>query len=292
MKILKFCRTITSKPVYTFLPLVLLFLMSSSLGWAQTRYAQQKVIVQFGSDVSIAGKTHTGLTGFDQVASRYQVHTITRMYPFLDHLEPTEKTAENLTALRRSYYVHYRAQIKPERVARDMSVQPEVTYAEPVLIHRPSGTVNLEDPDDALYKEQTYLRHLRLPEAWEIVKGEDQSPPVVIAIVDGGSDWRHEDLIGNVWTNEDEIPGNGIDDDDNGFIDDVHGVNFANENEMDNDPTGLAATPGSARHGTAVAGVASAVTDNGTGIAGAAWNAQLMHVNVGCPDSDGFFCSS
>ena len=278
-----------SKPIFTFVSLILLFITSASWGQTQTIYVPKKVIVQFGSDVSISGKNSTGLTGFDQVAAHYQVHRITRMYPFLDHLEPTEKTAKNLAALRRTYYVHYGARIKPERVARDLSGEPGVTYAEPVPIYRVHGIMSQEEPDDVMYEEQTYLRHLRLPEAWETVKGEDQSPPVVIAIVDGGSDWRHEDLIGNVWTNEDEIPGNGIDDDNNGFIDDVHGVNFANGDKTDNDPTGLPETPVNASHGTEVAGVASAVTDNGIGGAGAAWNAQLMHVNVSCSHSD-LFC--
>lgn len=79
----------------------------------------------------------------------------------------------------------------------------------------------------------------------------------------------HEDLRANVWTNPDEVAGNGVDDDVNGFIDDVHGVNFENGDDTNNDPTGLPETPARA-HGTAVAGVAGAVTDNGVGIAGAA----------------------
>ena len=59
---------------------------------------------------------------------------------------------------------------------------------------------------------------------------------MVIAIVDNGTDWQHEDLLANVWTNANEIPGNGIDDDNNGFIDDVHGVNFCNGDNTNNDP--------------------------------------------------------
>ena len=61
------------------------------------------------------------------------------------------------------------------------------------------------------------------------------SPPVVIAIVDVGSDWRHEDLLANVWTNAIEIPDNGMDDDNNGFVDDVHGVNLCNRDDTNND---------------------------------------------------------
>ena len=109
-----------------------------------------------------------------------------------------------------------------------------------------------------MYSQQTELRQLRLPEAWDEVKSEGGAPRVVIAIVDGGGEWRHEDLRANVWTNPGEVADNGVDDDGNGFIDDVHGVNFANGDDTDNDPTGLPETPSNAQHGTAVAGSASA----------------------------------
>ena len=165
---------------------------------------------------------------------------------------------------------------------------PGVAYAEPLFMHRIDALQ--ADPNDPLYSDQTHLRHMRMPQAWDIVKGSEGNPPVVIAIVDGGTDWRHEDLLGNVWTNSGEIADNGIDDDQNGFIDDVHGVNLANEDDTDNDPTGLLATPGSALHGTASAGAAGAVTDNGIGIAGASWNAELMLINAGCLTHDFGIC--
>ena len=159
-------------------------------------------------------------------------------------------------------------------------------------MNRTRGPVRREriNPNDPRFNEQPELELMRLPEAWDVVKGEDGSPRVVIAVVDGGGEWRHEDLRANVWTNEDEIPDNGIDDDNNGFIDDVHGVNFANGDDTNNDPTGLPETPGSALHGTTVAGSASAVTDNSVGVAGAAWNAELMHINAGCAGGDNLIC--
>ena len=201
-------------------------------------------------------------------------------------MEPTLKTAQNLGALRRTYYVRYRADTDPERVARALSAVRSVVYAEPVMINRVLDFEPQTDPADSLYGDQTYLRHMRLPEAWDLVKAEDGTPPVVIAIVDSGSDWRHEDLLANVWVNEEEIPGNGIDDDENGFVDDLHGVNFANGDKMDHDPK---QQPGHT-HGTLVAGAASAVTDNAIGLAGAAWNAELMHVNTACWDEVGLIC--
>ena len=245
----------------------------------QPAFEPRVVVVQFEPGIVIGERAaKTGLTAFDRTVARYQVEVIERAFPFLDYVEPTPKTAKNLAALRRTYYVRYRTETDPEHVARVLSAVQDIVYAEPVLVNRVFDSGPQTDPSDSFYGEQTYLRHMRLPEAWDLVKAEDGTPPVVIAIVDSGADWDHEDLLANVWTNEDEIPGNGIDDDANGFIDDVHGANFANEDNMDHDPK---PKPGS-DHGTLVAGAASAVTDNATGLAGAAWNAELMHVNVDC----------
>ena len=198
------------------------------------------VVVQFEAGIFLPGKTATtGLQVFDRKAAAYEVHTIERMYPFLDHVEPTPKTRRNLLALRRTYYVRYSAIVSPERVSKDLALAPGVVYAEQVPVNRTRGPVHWEriDPNDPGFNDQPELRLMRLPEAWDVVKSSDGVPKVVIAIVDDGGEWWHEDLQANVWTNEDEIPGNGIDDDNNGFIDDVHGVNFANGDDTDNDPT-------------------------------------------------------
>ena len=98
--------------------------------------------------------------------------------------------------------------------------------------------------------------------AWDVVRGQDGD--VVIGIVDGGTDWQHEDLRANVWVNSDEVFGNGVDDDNNGYVDDVNGWNFANDSAK---PTGMEGTHGIFQ-ATAVAGIAAAVTNNGAGIAG------------------------
>ncbi len=251
-----------------------------ALAQEQPAYEPHVVVVQFEPGIVIGeGVAKAGLQVFDRMAARYGVHTIERVFPFLDHVQPTPETARNLAALRRTYYVRYSADDDPGDVAKALMDVPGVTYAEthavPVLASRLMGSDVIVEPDDSLFSAQTYLRHMRLPEAWDIVKGEDGAPPVVIAITDLGGDWRHEDLLANVWTNANEIPGNGIDDDNNGFIDDVHGVNLLNRDDADNDPY----TPGGIPHGTHVAGAASAVTDNSAGVAGAAWNARVMHIS-------------
>ncbi len=102
--------------------------------------------------------------------------------------------------------------------------------------------------------------------AWDITKG---SKKVVVAIIDTGMDWNHPDLKNQVWTNEGEIPGDGIDNDGNGYIDDVHGwnANANNGNPMDGNS-----------HGTHCAGTIGAEHNNGIGVAGVMSEVQMMPV--------------
>ncbi|MDE2731374.1 MAG: S8 family serine peptidase, partial [Bacteroidota bacterium] len=275
---------------HRYIPLVPVLLLCTDRTWAQNapEVMPHVVVVQFEEGLSLPGNAaKTGLQIFDQKAAAYRVHTIERIFPFLDHVDPMPRTRRNLLALRRTYYVRYSADVDAERVFKDLALAPGIVYAEPVPVNRTRGPVHWKrtDPNDPRFADQSELRLMQLPEAWDVVKGSDGE--VVIAVVDDGGEWRHEDLHANVWTNEDEIPGNGIDDDSNGFIDDVHGVNFANGDDTDNDPTG----PPESMHGTWVAGLASAVTDNNVGIAGAAWNAEIMHINSACPGRVFFVCT-
>jgi len=116
-----------------------------------------------------------------------------------------------------------------------------------------------------------------LPEAWGIETGN--TTPIVIAVLDDGVDLSHPDL--NIFTNPGEVPGNGIDDDGNGWIDDVHGWDFHND---DSDPSPIVPSD---NHGTAVAGVAAAIGNNGSGGAGASWMAQILPVKIARDDLDG-----
>jgi len=106
------------------------------------------------------------------------------------------------------------------------------------------------------------------PEAWDIETGNSD---VIIAFIDSGIDYTHPDLASKIWINLDEIPGNGIDDDNNGYIDDVRGWDFYYD---DNDPLDENG------HGTICAGIAAAVSNNGVGIAGVCWDCQIMPLKV------------
>ena len=279
--------------ILTVLQLLVVMIAPRALAQDSPEYVSNVVVVQFAPEVLVANKASTaGLQVFDRRAAQYGVQLIERAFPFLDHVDPTPETQRNLMALRRTYYVRYSADTAPERVSEDLATAPGVVYAEPVPVNRLYGPISGErlDPNDPEFSRQTELLALNLPEAWDVVKGSDGDPKVIIAVVDGGAEWQHEDLLANVWTNSDEIAGNGADDDNNGFIDDIHGANFANNDSTDNNPAGLPNSPRSSLHGTAVAGAAGGVTNNGVGIAGAAWNAQLMHVNVGCLGFDGLTC--
>ncbi|MEG4634827.1 S8 family peptidase, partial [Microcoleus sp. AR_TQ3_B6] len=102
------------------------------------------------------------------------------------------------------------------------------------------------------------------PEAWDIQTG---NPNQVIGVLDTGVDYNHPDLVGNIWTNPGEVAGDGIDNDSNGYIDDIRGWDFAYN---DNNPMDVNS------HGTHVSGTIAGKGNNGVGVTGVAWNAKIM----------------
>ena len=124
-------------------------------------------------------------------------------------------------------------------------------------------------PDDPYYGQQWAPAIMSLPQAWEeFTTGgiTATGDTIVVAVIDGGADWGHEDL--NCWVNNNEIPNNGIDDDNNGYIDDFHGWNAYNHNGY----------VGSNNHGTHVSGIIGAIGNNGKGVCGVNWNVKVMSI--------------
>ena len=124
-------------------------------------------------------------------------------------------------------------------------------------------------PDDPYYSLQWAPAIMSLPQAWEeFTTGgvTATGDTIVVAVIDGGADWTHEDL--NCWVNTNEIPNNMIDDDDNGYIDDYHGWNAYNHNGY----------VGSSNHGTHVSGIIGALGNNGKGVCGVNWNVRVMSI--------------
>ena len=152
------------------------------------------------------------------------------------------------------------------RAVRDLEVNPAVVYAEPDYQAQLITT-----PNDPLLPGQWGLAQIDAPAAWDTSTG---SGDVVIAVIDLGIETNHPDLDGQFWVNPGEIPGNSLDDDNNGHTDDIHGWNFVEDNDDLSDNTG---------HGTQVAGVIAAATNNGEGIAGLCWDCRLMIVKVSQP---------
>lgn len=126
-------------------------------------------------------------------------------------------------------------------------------------------------PDDPSFGDGSLwgLEKIAGPRAWDATTG---SRSIVLGVVDSGVDITHPDLAANIWVNPDEVEGDGIDNDGNGYVDDVHGWNFGGDNADLTDTVG---------HGTHVAGTMGAVGNNGVGVVGVNWATSLMVLKLG-----------
>ncbi len=242
-------------------------------------YVNGEVLVKFKDKIQVEidnkdlVRVSTGIKSIDAFLTKNKVCDIRKVFPNTSHSQQETLYMNDFTGMRYKvpklhniYKLIFEETKDAKQMAEWLSQEPAVDYAEPnYYIH---STITI--PNDALYQsgEQWYLDEIQAPYAWDSVSGDTSQ---IIGIIDTGIDWDHPDLDGNIWNNCDEIPGNGIDDDGNGFIDDIRGWDFFNNDNNPDDDNG---------HGTHVAGISGAETNNYIGIAGVCWNCRLMPLKV------------
>ncbi|CUS78453.1 Por secretion system C-terminal sorting domain-containing protein [Candidatus Kryptonium thompsonii] len=212
---------------------------------------------------------------FTDISTKLGVSSVEKMFPthdarFLKRGEPD---------LSLFYIVRFPEMMSVDFVVSKLSQLKSVEYAEPHYIYRPNFIPN----DPYFETKQWYLRKVEIPLAWDLSQGDTN---IVIGIADTGVDLDHPDLAGNIWRNWREIPGNGVDDDGNGYIDDFVGWDFGGKDNFNNQRSKQDNDPSEKKpvHGTHVAGIASAVTNNGIGVAGVGFKCKIMAVKVSIDD--------
>ncbi len=225
-----------------------------------------------------AGAPLTGIPSLDALTAQYAVSVIEKVY-YVPQWVKSNPWADDMDLW---YSVHFEPVYHVAEVRQAFETCSELEYVEWNVINK-----LLYRPNDPQERIQWHIEHCRFWDAWDVSHG---SSSVVIGIVDSGIDMNaagsnsrvmHEDLARNIWQNPGEdINHDGIcdlddfnqrDDDDNGYADDFHGWDFEMNDNWPDDWWGERNG-----HGTHVAGIASAVTDNDTGVAGAAFSARLM----------------
>ena len=132
-------------------------------------------------------------------------------------------------------------------------------------------------PNDPYYSRQWYLPRIGADSAWTKIK---ETPDIIVAVIDSGVDINNPDLKNNIWVNTKEIAGNGLDDDHNGFIDDVNGWDFVNNVPDPSPKFDNGWTEAGISHGTMVAGIIGSEGNNGIGVTGVTWKTKIMPLRV------------
>jgi subtilisin family serine protease len=209
------------------------------------KYVPDEVLIKFKIPVRLQDIQNIvpGLRVFKNY--RFHSFSIWRM-----KIPPHRTVEEILNIYRRHPLIEY---IEPNFYAYAVSIIPnDPNFNQLWFLHNWRQTGGTPDAD------------MDAPEAWTFTTG---STDIIVAVIDTGVDYNHEDLYPNMWTNPYEIPGNGIDDDNNGYVDDIYGINAINGsgNPMDDND-----------HGTHVAGIIGAVGNNGKGVVGVSWKVKII----------------
>lgn len=253
---------------------LLLFLATSSVqaGVVSSRpleqgFVPEEIIVQFKAEALpmalTPGVRTTGLPSIDALNSEFRARGIFPLFA-----NPPQRDSEGLG---RIYLIRLAPGSDVLAAVQKYASDPNVEFAEPnYLAH-----ITLI-PNDTRFSEQWALPKIQAPQAWDTETGEPTGPEdarVVIAIIDTGIDFEHPDLAGQIWTNTNEVPGNILDDDGNGYVDDVNGWDFVNNDNNPDDDNIYS-------HGSHVSGIAAAALNNATGIAGICPGCRIMPLKV------------
>ena len=234
------------------------------------------LLVKFRTLPQLApGSVSTGSAAVDRLLALAQAISVRPMHRALALRKSFASKEE--ASLARIVTVRYSAPIDPVSLAKDIAADPSVEYAEPMPVFRPLNT-----PDDPRLGTQWAIGVMQMEDAWDISTGDST---IVIGYVDSGVNYTHEDLSlaiainAGEWGSSGELSNNGIDDDNNGYVDDWRGWDFIGNGTLqapapDNDPMDFNG------HGTNGAALAAASTNNGKGIAGIGYNTKVMPVKV------------
>lgn len=243
------------------------------------KYIPGQIVIKFKNEAGRVESNPKAARVFQQAsASRVE-----KVFPWKSY---DATFAAQRVGLSQLYVAHVPSSTDIEQLALQLERDPNVEYAEPNYLIPADSTL----PNDPLYGDEQHLPQVKAAQAWDIATGDTS---VVIGIIDTGVDYDHPDLAANIWNNHDEIPGNNIDDDFNGFIDDTRGWDFVTGlssgdvwpgedfDNTDNNPMDFDG------HGTHVSGIASAVTNNGVGVASLTWRSKIMPLRIGYHTPDG-----
>lgn len=193
---------------------------------------------------------------------------------FIDHFQANSRMKMNFEIKRQISQVLniYSLEYKGQSEMGDLIINTLAKNKEVIDIGYDTPlTYRNSTPNDEFFGEQWNLEKIQLPQVWEETTGGTTAngDKIVIAVLEKGIELDHPDLLGNIWRNEKEIPNNNRDDDNNGYVDDYFGLNL--DDLTDNHPV--------LSHGTQVSGIIGAKTDNGIGMAGINWDAQILFMS-------------
>lgn len=260
-----------------FLYFILLFV--ASYGFAQTDSGSFSGLASTPGELIVRLRSDASVAQLQSLSNQLGAASVSPVF------SPTTPAGRH-PRLRRAYLIRFPSgwDLEPlrHRYARHASI-------EAVEMNRLNRFCEATKPSDPRYGEQWNLDALNLPQAWGIEQG---APDVTVAVVDSGIARQHPELRAQLWQNPGEIPNNGLDDDDNGYVDDINGWDFSDAptlqghgdwTERDNEPDDETG------HGTHVSGIIAAEANNRIGIAGIAWGCRLMPLRAGFKIGPGAF---